>query len=193
MTLVADLRLRFGGGRLPARAYLPRPSAAAPDGAPLVLWLAGRRTGDVLCRELSAAATAVVVEIRTCAGGRHEVAALGWAVEHARELGADPDRLFVAGQLAGGGRAARLAVDARENRWPPVRRQLLVRPEFSYPQPTPSRVAGTAPATIITTSARRDDGSRYASTLRDAGVEVQEVVSDPWRALPLGELARALR
>jgi hypothetical protein len=193
MTLVADLRLRFGGARLPARAYLPLPSAADSDGAPLVLWLAGRKTGDVLCRELSATASAVVVEIGTCAGSQLEVAALGWAVEHARELGAHPGRLVVAGQLAGAGRAARLAVDLRDTRWPPVRRQLLVRPEFSSPHPAPDRVAGTAPATIITTSLRRDDGSGYASTLRDAGVDVQEVVSDPWRAPPLGELARALR
>ena len=70
---------------------------------------------------------------------------------------------------------------------------MLVRPAFSDPWPPPSRVVGTAPAPIVRAGARGDDGAGYASTLRDAGVEVQELVADPGRALPLGEIARALR
>lgn len=192
MTLVADLRLRFGDARLPGRVYLPSASAAAEHPVALVLWLADRSTGDVLCRDLSAAAAAVVLEIGRC-DGAGEVASLGWAAEHARELGAHPGRLVVAGQLAGAARAAQLAVDARGCGWPVVHRQVLVRPAFSAPWPTASGVVGTAPATIIRSGARGDDGAGYASTLRDAGVEVQELVADPRRALPLGELARALR
>ncbi len=191
MTLVADLRLRFGETRLPGRVYLPSASAAAEHPA-LVLWLADRSTGDVLCRDLSAAAAAVVLEIGRC-DGAGELASLGWAAEHARELGAHPGRLVVAGQLAGAARAARLAVDAHACGWPVVHRQVLVRPAFSAPWPPSSGVVGTAPATIISTGARGDDGAAYASTLRDAGVEVLELVADPRRALPLGELGRALR
>ena len=121
------------------------------------------------------------------------MATLGWAAEHARELGADPEKLVVGGQLAGAALAARLAVDARDSGWPVVSRQMLVRPEFSDSCPVPSEVAGTPPATIVTTGSRRDDGSRYAATLRDAGVEVRELVTGARRALPLGELVRALR
>jgi alpha/beta hydrolase fold len=196
MTLVAELRLRFGETRPPARVYLPSPSARAAGGTSLVIWLNGRNARDVLCRQLSATAAAAVLELgRSEAGSAagYEVATLGWAAEHARELGADPEKLVVGGQLAGAALAARLAVDARDSGWPVVSRQVLVRPEFSDSCPVPRGVAGTPPATIVTTGSRRDEGSRYAATLRDAGVEVRELVTGARRTLPLGELLRGLR
>jgi acetyl esterase/lipase len=162
----------------------------------LVLWLDGRAASDTLCQELSAAAAAVVIELGSREGGcsdGHEIDALGWAAEHAAELGASPGPVAVAGQLAGAARAARLAVDAYGYGWPLVRMQVLVRPAFSDLCPAPPEVAGIAPATIVTTGARQDDGRRYASTLRHAGVEVRELVSDARRALPLHELARAVQ
>jgi hypothetical protein len=196
MTLLADLRLRFGPTRVPAHVYLPAPSAVPAAGAPLVLWLAGRGARDVLCQDLSAAAAAVVIELgcreRGCGDG-YDIAALGWAAEHAIELGASLGPVAVAGQLEGAARAAQLAVDAHESGWPLVRTQLLVRPAFSGLCPAPSAVAGAAPATIVTGGARQDDGRRYAATLRDAGVDVRELVSDARRALPLHDLARALQ
>jgi hypothetical protein len=196
MTLLADLRLRFGPTRVPARVYLPAPSAVPAAGAPLVLWLAGCGARDVLCQDLSAAAAAVVIELgsreRGCSDG-YDIAALGWAAEHAIELGASSGPVAVAGQLEGAARAAQLAVDAHESGWPLVRTQVLVRPAFSDLCPAPSVGAGAAPATIVTGGARQDDGRRYAAALRDAGVEVRELVSDAWRALPLHELARALQ
>jgi hypothetical protein len=196
MTLIADLRLRFGPTRLPAVVYLPSPSAVPTARAPLVLWLTGRGARDVLCQELCAAAGAVVIELgRREDGGsdRYEIEALGWAAEHAGELGASSGPLAVAGQFAGAARAARLAVQAHGCGWPVVRTQVLVRPAFSDLCLAPSEVAGTAPATIVTTGGRQDGGRRYASTLRDAGVEVRELISDARRALPLYELARALQ
>jgi carboxylesterase type B len=129
----------------------------------------------------------------TASRREYDLSALDWAAEHARELGARPGALVVAGDRAGAARAARLAVHARDGGWPVLRRQVLVLPAFTEARLTPSHVAGTAPATIVTTGARGDDGSRYAATLRDAGVEVQELVSNARRALPLPELARALR
>jgi hypothetical protein len=194
--LVADLKLRFGETRLPARVYLPLLSPTAPGGTPFVIWLTGRSARDVLCRELSATAALVVLELgrRDDGGaGGYEVATLGWAAEHARELGADPDQLIVGGQLVGAALAARLAVDARDCGWPVVCRQVLVHPVFSDSCPVPSQVAGTPTATIVTTGSRQDDGSRYAATLREANVEVRELVRNARRALPLGELVRALQ
>jgi alpha/beta hydrolase fold len=193
MALVADLRLRF---RPLARA---RVSALLADAAgapvPLVVWLAASNEDHVLCRELSQAAGAPVIELRSpdpAGDCDHELAALGWADEHARELGAHPGQLIVVGRLAGAARAARLAVDVRDGGWPLLRRQLLVHAEFTEPGVMPFRVAGAAPATIITTGARGDDASRYAAILRRAGVEVREVGSDPRRALPIDEIGRVL-
>ena len=196
MTLLAELRLRFGPTRVPARVYLPTPSAVPAAGAPLVLWLADRGARDVLCQDLSAAAAAVVIELGCregdCSDG-YDIEALGWAAEHALELGAGSGPIAVAGQLAGAARAARLAVDAHGSGWPVVRMQVLVRPAFSDLCPAPPTVAGAAPATIVTDGGRQDGGRRYAAALRDAGVEVRELVSDARRALPLHELARALQ
>lgn len=196
MSLVADLKLRFGPVRLPARVYLPAPRALAAGRPTLVVWLAGRKGGDVLCRDLSAAAAAVVLELPSSglpSGGGHELAALAWAAEHASEFGVGGGPLVVGGQLAGAARAARLALDARDSGWPALRRQVLVRPTFAGPGLVPTGVAGIAPATIVTNGLRGDDGSRFAATLRGAGVAVQELVSDARRALPVHELAAALR
>ena len=195
MALVADLKLRFGPVRLPARAYLPSPRAVAAAGPTLVVWLAARKSGDVFCRDLSAAAAAVVLELPSAdfpSGRAHDLAALGWAAEHASEFGVDGGPLVVGG---------RLAFDARDSGWPALRRQLLIRPAFAEPGLTPSDVAGIAPcdvagiapATIVTSGLQADDGSRYAATLRGAGVTVHEIVSDARRGLPIHELARALR
>lgn len=196
MTLVADLRLRFGAVRLPTRLYLPSPSTAASDARALVFWLASKNAGDALCRELCAVTAAVVLELgspKAASCGRYAMAALGWAAEHAGELGADPGRLIVGGQRAGAEQAVRLAVQARDGGWPALSRQVLVLPAFTSVSIAPSDLAGTAPATIVTTGGREDGARRYAAALREAGVQVRELVTDARRALPLHDLARALR
>jgi acetyl esterase/lipase len=55
-------------------------------------------------------------------------AGLLWMVEHAEELGIDPDRIVVAGGSAGGGLAAATALLARDRGGPRLAGQLLVCP-----------------------------------------------------------------
>ncbi|MFJ5920969.1 alpha/beta hydrolase [Kitasatospora sp. NPDC092948] len=55
-------------------------------------------------------------------------AGLLWTAEHARELGMDPDRLLIAGQSAGGGLTAGLALLARDRQGPPLLGQVLIYP-----------------------------------------------------------------
>ncbi|WP_018548464.1 alpha/beta hydrolase [Streptomyces sp. LaPpAH-108] len=55
-------------------------------------------------------------------------AGLLWTAAHARDLGMDPDRLIIAGQSAGGGLAAGVALLARDRRGPALTGQVL-----SYP------------------------------------------------------------
>ncbi len=196
MSLMADLKLRFGAVRLPVRVYLPAASGVAADRPTLVIWLGAKNLGDPVCRELSDVAATVVLELsgRDVAGGSgHEEAVLGWAAEHAREFGAHDRSLVVAGRDAGAACAAWLAIAARDSGWPVLHRQLLVRPAFPEDAPVPHAVAGTAPATIVTAGWRRDDGQRYAAALRDAGVEVQELAAEAGRALRIQALAGALR
>ena len=65
-------------------------------------------------------------------------AATQWAASHAGELGADPDRLAVAGDSAGGNLAAVVAQLARDAGGPPIRFQLLWYPATTWDTSLPS-------------------------------------------------------
>ena len=193
--LPAELTLRFGAERLPGRVYWP-PAISAP---PLIFLLNDARDGDAFSPSLSSVAGAVVISFpppRERSDDRLEAAALGWAAEHALDLGADPQLLLVAGVYVGGGHAARLAVAAHDHGWPGLHRQVLVHPTFDAGWAIPSDVAGTAPATIVTSAPADERLAGYATRLHAAGVDVDEL-HVPNRALPRGaeldELVRALR
>lgn len=67
-------------------------------------------------------------------------------------------------------RTGLVALFARDNKWPPIVRQVLVDPHVALPPATAS-LAGVAPATVVSGA----DGGRYAERLRRAGVEVDEL------------------
>ncbi len=69
-------------------------------------------------------------------------AALRWLVAHAEELGADPRRVAVLGDSAGGGLAATTALMARDRGGPPIALQVLIEPELDDRLDTPSMLAG---------------------------------------------------
>jgi hypothetical protein len=108
--IVADMTLRFGSLRVPTTVHWPR-------GAVVSLAL-------VLTDELSptdpALESCVVVGLAGGIPGSIELMALQWVSDHLRELGAEGDRMLV----AGGARAARLALATRDSGWPVRRRQL---------------------------------------------------------------------
>ena len=65
-------------------------------------------------------------------------AGLVWVHAHAAELGADPDRILVAGASAGGGLAAGVALLARDRQGPPLIGQVLMCPMLDDRAVTPS-------------------------------------------------------
>jgi hypothetical protein len=163
--MVADLTLRFGSLRVPTTVRWPRLETVSV-GLALVL-------SDELSPTDSWVETCVVVGLTGAHPGSIELATLHWLSEHVGEFGAESDRMIV----AGGARAARLALAARDSGWPVLRRQLLIHPRFTGKQPMPRNVAGAPPATVVC-GAMLDAGRRYAARLRGAGVEVHEVCDD---------------
>ena len=181
---IAALQLRGSTSPLPVRVYWPS-QEASQSGPLLVFCMAGAGAGawsggfgvpgtEASCRGLSQNPGLTVLSVgcdRADPGPGAQV--LEWAAEHAAELGADPGRLLVGGQGAGGTAAAALALDARAQGWPPVMRQVLI----SAGPVAPRAVTGVAPATVVTVRHHPGgDEGRYAAWLRRAGVEVDELI-----------------
>ena len=136
---VADRTIPGPEGDIPVRVF--RPSAAT--GLPLLLWFHGGGfvtgnldTHDQLGRLLCDAVGAVVVsvdyrlapEAKFPAAADDCLAAYEWALEHASEVGADPSRIAIGGDSAGGNLAAVVTLDARERGLPQPKLQVLVYP-----------------------------------------------------------------
>ncbi len=135
-------------GELPVRVYDPRETHSE---RPLVLFFHGGGfamgsvdTHDGPCRKLAIETGYPVVSVDYRLAPEHpfpaalrdSYAALEWAAATAPTLDADPDRLVVAGDSAGGNLAAATALLARDRDGPDIAHQVLV-----YP------VTGNAPET----------------------------------------------
>lgn len=135
---VGDREIPGPAGPIPVRVY--RPAGDAPK--PVVVyyhgggWVLGSlETHDGTCRRLADGADAVVVSVdyrmgpedRFPAAVDDSYAALEWVAANAAEIGADPARLAVAGDSAGGNLAAVVSQLARAG-GPAIRFQLLVYP-----------------------------------------------------------------
>jgi hypothetical protein len=170
----ADLSLRTAHDFVRPRVIWP---PDPEDGSPIAVFLGERESVFEAAQALCVEGGVVVLALKTTALDVATIA-LEWAGDHAGLLGADPDRLVV----AGGGLAATAALHARDQGWPPLARQLLFGPERSGWPAAGASLAGAAPATIV-------DAPAYASRLREAGVEVEELaLAEPlrfdWLAVP---------
>jgi acetyl esterase len=154
---VAERLVAGPGGALALRLYTP----AAPGVHPLLLFFHGSGfvlcsldTHDGMCRNLCAGAECIVVSVDYRLAPEHKfpagledcVFATRWAAAHAAEFGADPQRLVIAGDSAGGNLAAAAALRLRdEGGGPPLSGQLLIYPVTDYHTPaTPSYTENAA-------------------------------------------------
>jgi acetyl esterase/lipase len=204
---VADLRLR-GASAMPVRVRWP---TGARTAGPLAVFLPDLDTqngvdpaDDELCQRLCAGVGAVVLcaPLRSARLGSSDssleraATVLEWAADHAAELGADPNRLLLAGSGAGAAASVVLALRARDRGWPRIARQLLVlrgggpcssdacaaaRSAIDAP---PTRAGVAAPAIV---AAPKGHSGPAAERLRARGIDVDEhpleELESLWRAL----------
>jgi acetyl esterase len=148
---VRELQVDGAEGPINARHYVP-PDGGGPH--PLIVYYHGGGfvicdldTHDAPCRLLCRYGGAHVLSIDYRLAPEHPFpaapddcqAALRWAFEHAEELGADPNRIAVAGDSAGGNLSTVMALLARKGENPMPHFQLLIYPVTDFANPTPSR------------------------------------------------------
>ena len=142
---VSERVIEGPGGPLRLRLYRPN---AAPGALPLLVFFHGSGfvlcsldTHDGICRNLCAGAGCLVLSVdyrlapeTRCPTPTDDcVFATRWAALHAAELGADPARIAIGGDSAGGNMAAVTALRLRDEGGPPLAGQLLIYPVTDDP------------------------------------------------------------
>jgi acetyl esterase/lipase len=142
---VDDHQIQGPDGSLRARIITPLDAGAEPR--PVMVYfhgggwvLGGIESHEGICRALANAAGVTVVSVdyrlapehRFPAAALDAYAALMWVAASAQEFGADPTRIVVAGDSAGGNLAAVACLMARDHRGPCVAYQVLIYPVTDF-------------------------------------------------------------
>jgi len=176
----ADRRIPGAGSDLALRIYHPR-EAKARERFPVLVWLHGGGfvigdldTHDHACRALATQADCMVVavdyrlapESKFPAAVDDCMAALRWLALHAPEIGADPIRIAVGGDSAGGNLAAVCAILARNDGFPKLAHQLLIYP-CTAPEPEMPSQRKFAEGYVLTRNAITWFYKNYVRSPRD--------------------------
>nr|WSX82022.1 alpha/beta hydrolase [Streptomyces sp. NBC_00899] len=195
---VHDRKIPGPGGVLAARVYRP----SADPQLPALLYCFGGGwalgsidTADTLCRSLAAEAGCLVVSVGYRLAPEHPFpaavhdchAALRWVAAHAGEIGADPARLAVGGDSAGGNLAAAMTLLARAAGDVRLAGQLLVYPNTDQSADDASMRANTDPWLFNHRSV-----AWYARHYLADPADAADPLASPLRAADLGGLPPAL-
>jgi acetyl esterase len=186
-------------GSLPLRIYTPFGTGPFPlmvffHGSGFVV--ASLDTHDAMCRNLCEGAGCVVVSVDYRLAPEHKfpaapddcLAATRWAVANAGAIGADPGRVVVAGDSAGGNLAAVTALRARDEGGPVLLGQLLIYPVTDYHTPGTPSMAENAEGYGLTRKDMEWFWGHYLANPADA----DNPHACPLRAKDLGRLPPAL-
>tara|TARA_B100000614_G_scaffold246196_1_gene251978 strand:+ start:497 stop:1522 length:1026 start_codon:yes stop_codon:yes gene_type:complete len=139
---INDRTLPGPSGPVPIRVYADKEER----GLPIVIychgggWMMGSvDTHDNTCRSIAKKAGVIVIAPdyglapeKPYPKGLDDVyATLVWGWKNATELGGDPQKIFIAGDSAGGNLAAATAIRARDSQGPPLAGQILIYPALN--------------------------------------------------------------
>jgi acetyl esterase len=185
-------------GAMPVRVYTPKGETTLPL---LVYfhgggWVLGDlETHDSICRELAHGAGCVVMAVDYRLAPEHKFpaaaddcyAAVVWAARNAAEIGADPTRIAIAGDSAGGNLTCVTALQARDKGGPKLCFQLPVYPVTDHSFDTPS-YRDNATGYLLETDAMVWFWNHYLRSKGDGA----EPYASPLRATDLRGLPPAL-
>lgn len=144
-----DRQIPGADGEFAVRLY----AASATGPLPTLVYFHGGgfvigsiETHDETCRQIAKGAGCLVVSVDYRLAPEHPFpaapedcyAATTWVAAHAEEIGADPARIAVGGDSAGGNLAAVVALMARDRSGPALVHQLLIYPVTDHAFDTPS-------------------------------------------------------
>lgn len=174
---VRDLVIPGPTCEIPARLYLPGDGTSYPlfvllHGGGWVI--GGLDSADNMARFICKHAECAVLSVDYCLAPEHACpaaledayAAAAWAAEHASILSADPERLLVGGDSAGGNLTAAVAQMARQKGSPKITGQVLL-------------YAAVDAAHLDTPSYKEFDGPAYSLPRRDIEWYLDQYTPEP--------------
>ncbi|HEU4425538.1 MAG TPA: alpha/beta hydrolase [Pilimelia sp.] len=194
---VTNTTLPGPDGDLPVRVYRP-----APGPLPVLAYFFGGGwtlgsidTSDGICRSLANGAGCLVATVGYRLAPEHPFpaavqdcyATVRWLAEHGAQIGADPGRVAVGGDSAGGNLAAAVTLLARDRGGPRLAGQLLVYPNTDHRADTASLRENADPYLFNRTSV----GWYWGHYLASPG-DGDNPLASPLRADDLGGLPPAL-
>lgn len=182
---------------IPVRIY--RPLDAGPGPLPVVVYFHGGGfvlcdldSHDSCCRRLSNGVGAVVVSVDYRLAPENPFpaavddawAATQWVSLNALELGADPGRLVVAGDSAGGNLAAVVAMMARDHGGPAIAFQLLIYPVVDQRRKSSAASEYSAPGGALTGDHMRWFTEQYLGSAGDPADVLASPILGDFTGLP---------
>ncbi|WP_242910177.1 alpha/beta hydrolase [Actinomadura terrae] len=194
-----DTTIPGPAGDIPVRVYTPEGEGPFPA----FVWFHGGgwtigslEENEYSCRKVCAMAGAVVVSVdyRLApedpfpAAADDAYAAVTWVAAHGADINADPARIAVGGESAGGNLAAVAALKARDLGGPAIALQVLVSPVLGHPDDGRASYADFSEGFFLSKSSMDWFFTTYPSDARD----LDDPYLLPLRADDLSGVARAL-